>query len=77
MCAFVTGGIWDKPRLQKAGYIVEDPNCELCGGTDSLEHRLWECEATARSRNKFLTEKQIKWLRTPDRENEREQTMKT
>ena len=77
MCNFVTGGVWDKPRLQEAGYVVDDHGCELCGERDSLEHRLWTCAGTESLRNKYLTDKQLQWLKEKaDDDDERENTRK-
>ena len=44
---FVTGGLWDVPRLLLAGYQVPDQACALCGHKcDSLDHRAFHCQAT-------------------------------
>ena len=65
---FVTGGIWDKPRLRAGGYDVPDAEmkCDLCESPDSLEHRLWHCPATKDLRQRMLTEEELVWLRDDD-----------
>ena len=59
--AFV-GGAWTKERAAKAGYVVKDMLCELCGeAVDTFEHRVCSCRAAAHVRQRHSkTMKQIK-----------------
>ena len=60
--SFVLGGVWDKQRIYEAGYLIDDLTCELCGGMDTLHHRLWECTGTEEVRNRMLTKAEQNWL---------------
>ena len=68
---FVTGGIWDKPRLRTGGYDVpeDEMKCDPCEEPDSLEHRLWVCQGTEELRHKLLTVEELAWM-DEDRECE-------
>ena len=75
---FVTGGVWDKPRLRAAGYDVPmaDMKCDLCEQPDSLEHRLWHCQATKTLRDSSFTQEEMQWLQHQDGEEPLEKVRK-
>jgi hypothetical protein len=61
--AFISQNVWPAGRLRRAGYVVEDSACPRCGrAEDELEHRLWECEATAAAREEHFTPAERKRL---------------
>ena len=64
---FLVGGIWDVPRLIKAGYQVGDEErlCQLCGDhLDTLHHRLFDCKASEviNIRNDTVSNFNLAWL---------------
>ena len=51
---YVQGGVWTRERLHEAGYSLPSRMCPLCEKwLDTMEHRLWECEATSELRRQF------------------------
>ena len=59
---FLADGIWDKPRLREAGYLLDNLRCDLCDHEDSLQHRLWGCKATESLRKELIGDKYLAWL---------------
>ena len=52
--SWATAAVWTRSRAIKYGYVIDDPNCPLCRRCeDTVDHRLWECEATADLRGVF------------------------